>query len=798
MSAPVPSVGQILGHYRIIEQIGAGGMGVVYRAHDEQLDRDVALKTLPPRTLTDEAARNRFRKEALALAKLDHPNIATVHEFGSQNGVDFLVTAYIPGITLDTKLDSGPLPQAEAISLGIQLAQGLAVAHERGVIHRDLKPGNLRLTPDGRLKILDFGLARLIEPAGDVTLTASLTQTQGVTGTLPYMAPEQLRGQKGDVRTDIWAAGAVLYEMATGQRPFKEQVATALAADIIHKAPPDPRSLNANLSRELQAVIGKCLEKDPAKRYQSANELAFDLERSQTPGAGVTNVPPTISIRRRRGVILAGLAALFVVALVFAFNVGGWRARSSGGVANEHIESLAVLPLQNLSRDPEQDYFTDGMTEELIADLSKIGALRVISRTSIMHYKVTTKTLPEIARELKVDAVVEGSVRRSGNQVRITAQLIYAPTDRHLWAETYERNLRDVLALQSEVASAIAGEIKIKVTPQEQTHLSNARAIDPDAYQAYLKGRYYWNQRTPDALKTGQRYFQRAIEIDPNYAVPYAGLGDSYFVLAIGGALPSTEAMPRAKAAALKALQIDDTLAEAHASLAVVYDNYEWKWVEAENEFKRAIELNPNYSTARQNYGIYLSQMGRHAEAIAELKRAIALDPLSPIISTLLGRVYFCARDYSQAIEQYRSTFAIVPNFAVASHFLAEVYEQKGMYEEAITASGKELTASGQNPEQVSRNVVALRNAYKASGGRGYWQKRLELAKEVSKQHPMSLEIAHLYTRLGEKEKAFDWLERAYQEHNMWLAAIKVEPKWDSLRSDPRFQDLLRRIGLPQ
>jgi serine/threonine-protein kinase len=772
-------------------------MGVVYRAHDEQLDRDVALKMLPAGTLADEATRTRFRKEALALAKLDHPNVATIHEFGSQNGVDFLVTAYVPGITLDTKLDSGALPEAEVIFLGIQLAKGLVAAHEQGVIHRDLKPGNLRLTPDGRLKILDFGLARLIEPESDGTLTATLTKSQEVTGTLPSMAPEQLRGQKADVRTDIWAAGAVLYEMATGERPFKQQTAPALAADIIHKAPPAPRSLKADMSPGLEAIIRKCLEKEPEKRYQSANELAIDLQRPQPHSAGVTGVATAKSpLRWRRGLVAAGVAVFCMLALLFALNVGGWRERLLREGSQGPIESLAVLPLQNLSHDPEQDYFADGMTEELITDLSKIGALRVISRTSVMHYKGTTKTLPEIAHELKVDAVVEGSVLRSGDKVRITAQLIYAPTDRHLWAESYERDLRNVLALQSEVASVIASQIKIKVTPQEHVYLSSSRVINPDAYGAYLKGRYYWNQRTPEALKKSQQFLQQAIDIDPSYALAYAGLADSYFVLAISGTLPAREAMPKSKAAALQALQIDDTLAEAHASLAAVLQNYDWKWTEAESEYKRAIELNPNYSTGHQFYGDQLMKMGRYTEGIAEMKRAVELDPLSPIISTFLGRAYYYARQYDQAIEQYRRTFEIVPNFGVAASFLVQAYEQKGMYEEAITAYGTELLGAGQSREKVANIATALRTAYKASGARGYWQKRLDMAKEESKQHPMSLEIAHLYTKLGEKEQAFAWLDKAYEEHDMWLATLKAEPKWDSLRSDLRFQELERLVGL--
>jgi eukaryotic-like serine/threonine-protein kinase len=793
MSVPAPSIGQILGHYRIVEQIGAGGMGVVYLAHDEQLDRDVALKMLPAGTLADEATRTRFRKEALALAKLDHPNVATIHEFGSQNGVDFLVTAYVPGITLDTKIHSGALPEAEVISLGIQLAAGLAAAHEQGVIHRDLKPGNLRLTPDGRLKILDFGLARLIEPEGDDTLTATLSKSQGVTGTLPYMAPEQLRGQKADFRTDIWAAGAVLYEMATGERPFKEQTAPALAADIIHKAPPAPRSLKPDMSPGLEAIIRRCLEKEPEKRYQSANQLAIDLRRPQTAGADATSVTTAkFPRRRRRGLIAAGGAVFCMLALLFALNVGGWRERLLRGIARGRIESLAVLPLQNLSRAPDQDYFADGMTEELTTELAQIGGLRVISRTSMMRYKGTQKTLADIAKELGVDAVIEGSVDRSGDEVRISAQLINARTDSHLWARSYRRNLRDILAMQSEVARAIAGEIRVQLTPQEQARLGRLRAVNPAAYEAYLKGRYHWNFHTSDELQKAIAEYQRAIQLDPSYALAYVGLSEAYHILPLNADAAAQEVLPKAKDAALKALELDPQLSDGHVALAFTLGQYDWDWAGAEREYKRAIELSPNNSVARTYYSRMLTLLSRRSEAIAEAERARELDPMSMTASLLLGEAYSYDRQYDRAAQELAQGLEMNPKFWPLHFFLGQVYEQQGRYADALA----ELTkAEGPTLEATSQ----IGHVYAISGKRAKAEQVLKDLTTRSKQRYVSpVYIARIYAGLGQKDQALEWLEKGYAVRDSHMEIIAVEPTFESLRSDSRFINLLRRLNLPR
>jgi TolB-like protein/Flp pilus assembly protein TadD len=503
-------------------------------------------------------------------------------------------------------------------------------------------------------------------------------------------------------------------------------------------------------------------------------------------------------LRRHWAVAVASGLVVAVVAVLFALNIAGLRERvlRAVGAVREpplHIQSIAVLPLENLSRDPEQEYFTDGMTDALITDLAKISALRVISRNSTMQYKGQRKPTPQIAKELNVDAVVEGTVLRSGNRVRISAQLIQANPEKHLWAESYERDLRDVLALQSEVAGAIANEIKIKVTPQEQARLANARPVNPDAHEAYLKGRYYWNLRTEGGLKKGIEYFQQAIEKDPGYALAYAGLADAYFSLADYGLMSPSEAYPRVKAAVLKALDIDETLAEAHRPLSAALE-CEWDWAGAEREIKRAIELNPGYATAHQSYAEHLSAMGRHNEAMAEAKRAQELDPVSPSINTAAAQVFFFARRYDEAIAQCRKTLELNAGFHTAHIYLCRAYEQQRLYDEAISECHKAMALDEGNPAPAAN----LARAYAAAGKRTEALKVLSSLKELSRQRYVSpYQMAYIYAALGDFNQAFAWLERAYQEGSPGLVFLKVDPRVDRLRPDPRFQDLLRRVNFP-
>ncbi|MFQ5816610.1 MAG: protein kinase [Terriglobia bacterium] len=790
-------IGKTLGHYRVLEKIGAGGMGEVYRAHDERLDRDVALKVLPAGALADAAARKRFRKEALALSKLNHPNIETVYDFDTQEGVDFLVMEHIGGESLAEKVAQGALGEKEVGRLGMQLAEGMAAAHAAGVVHRDLKPGNLRVTPDGRLKILDFGLAKLLRPVAEpgAAPTESLTETRGITGTLPYMAPEQLRGEEVDARADLWAAGAVLYEMATSQRPFKGKTGYELSSAILNQAPQPPSELNRHVSPELERIILKCLEKDPEHRYQSARELLADFRRLTAPAVEVPRRQvPAGSARLLLRLGGVGLAVVVLLAVLFGLNVGRVGEWLGMGGATR-IDSIAVLPLANLSGDPEQEYFVDGMTEALITELSKIGALKVISRTSAMRYKGTDKPLPQIARELGVDAVVEGSVLRVGEQVRITAQLVEAATDRHLWAESYQRGLTDILALQSEVARAIAREIKVTVTPAEEARLARARPVNPEVYELYLRGRYHCAQWTPKEMNKAVEYLQQAIERDPGYAPAHAELATCYTVLAFFDYLLPREAYPKTRAAANKALEIDDRLAEAHVALGGMSWYFEWNLQEAEREYKQAIELNPNHSMAHVWSAYTLGEAGRWEEAVAAARRAQELDPLSLWANNAAGEVFYLKREYDQAIKEFGKNLDLDPNDAGAYYFLAWPYEQKGIYAEAIALLEKAVTLS----ESVPIYVAGLGHAYALAGKRSEALKILDqLQGQTTLMPPSPFDMALVYIGLGDKEKAFEWLEKAYEERSMRLVFLKEGPRFDSLRSDPRFQDLLRRMNFPE
>ncbi len=784
-------IGSTLSHYRILEKIGAGGMGVVYRAHDERLDRNVALKVLPGGLLSDEGARRRFRKEALALSRLNHPNIETVYDFDTEEGFDFLVMEYIPGETLAQKLAGGPVPEKEVAALGAQIVSALEGAHERGVVHRDLKPGNILVTGRGQAKVLDFGLAMLFRPEGDASQAETISQTYAAAGTLPYMAPEQLRGEKADPRSDIYAAGAVLFEMATRQRPFPQKSAPRLIDAIQHEAPPTPSTINRRISPALDGIILKALDKDPNRRYQSAREMLVDLERLGAPA-------PLRAARRPRAhafwwAIAPTGALLAVVGVVVGLNVGGMRERFLGRAAPQRIESLAVLPLANLSGDPEQEYFADGMTEELITDLAKIGALRVISRTSIMHYKGTRKTVPEIGRELNVDAVVEGSVLRSGGRVRITAQLVEAATDRHIWAQSYERDLRDVLSLQSEISRAVVRQIQVVLAPDERARLAGARTVDPDAYQSYLQGRYQWNKRTAAGLTKAISQFEEAVARDPGFAPVYVGLADCYSSLPDYSGMRPEEAYPKARSALLKALSIDDTLAEAHASFASMLQS-EWDWAGAEREYRRAINLNPGDAKAHHWYAMYLSSMGRHDDAITEIGRALQLDPVSPIINANVGLVYIQARQYEKAGEALRRALDLDPHFHVTRVRIGLLRALEGKFEESIAEFQTALSLTG--GDLVEREWLGL--AYGLAGRKADAGRILDEMKALAgRTHISPLIFAELYAAVGQKDQAFAWLERAYTSHDGGMIDLKVEPWLDPLRSDPRYQDLLRRVGLP-
>lgn len=788
-------IGHTLGRYRILEKLGSGGMGEVYRARDEQLKRAVAVKVLLPDTLTDEGARRRFRKEAQALSRLNHPHIAQIYDFGSQEDLDFLVMEEVPGESLKEKIAKGPVPEKELLRLGGQIADALQEAHDRGIVHRDLKPGNVKLTARGQAKVLDFGLAKILWPESETT-AHTLTETRGFAGTIPYMAPEQLRGESVDARSDIYSLGVMLYEMAVGQHPFKDDLFRGSINAILRDPPPAPHSLNPEVSASLEHIILKCLEKDAAWRYQSAMELRVDLERLQAgraraaAPAAATPAPLPAARPRRWGKWAVGAAVALLAALV-ALSFGSLRDRFLPGLAPPaRINSLAVLPLENLSGNPEEEYFAEGMTESLITNLSKIRALKVVSGTSVLRLKNTTRPVPEIARELDVDAFVEGSVFRAHNRVRITAQLIDAATDRHLWADSYERDLRDVFSLQREVARAITEKIRVRLDPQEERQGAGLHTVEPEALDAYLKGRYLWNRRSKGGLDQSLDYFNQAIEKDPNFALAYVGSADAYAVMGAWHFMPPQEAFARARAAATRALELDNSLAEAYASLAVIQFDFSRDAVQAETNFRRSLELNPGYATAHQWYAEMLSRLGRHQEAIAEIRRAQQFDPLSLIINSAAGYVYFYAGRYDEAERQCRRTIEIDPSFSPAHLYLSWVLGEKGKHQEAI-AEVQEAQRLRGNPGHEDELAFAYARA-------GQLARAREILSDLLKR-PKSSDygVAYIYAALGEKDKALTRLWQAHLRRDYGVSYIRVDPKLDSLRADPRFQELLRRMNFP-
>jgi len=792
-------LGLEFGHYRILERIGSGGMGVVYRGHDSNLDREVAIKLLHPGAIADSNSHRRFLNEAHALSKLNHPNIATVFDFRTHDGRDFLVMEYIEGATLSQTLLDGSLTEKDVIALGTQLAEGLAAAHDHSIVHRDLKPGNLRVTPDGRLKILDFGLAKLRFASSSSLASETITESQVMAGTLAYMAPEQVLGGEIDARTDIHAAGTVLYQMATGTPPFTALDRSELMNEVLRSSPPPANSRNPRMSPELVRIIGKCLERDPDNRYQSARELAIDLRRLHS-GAS-SNLQPILKpapLPARRFVRLGIILASAALALLVVVAIAKWSGIVFGG-DHSHIESLAVLPLTNLSGEPQQEYFADGLTEELITNLGKVRSLRVISRTSIMQYKQTKKNLPQIASELNVDAIVEGSVLRSGNRVRITAQLIQAKGDRHLWSESYERDLSDILSLQSEVARAITSEIKITVTPQEQARLANVRSVNPEAYEATLKGRNLFEYATrPEQIRAAIELFQKAIDKDPTYAPAWAGLGDAMWTLAAAGfeTVAPDEVRDKAIAAANKALSLDENLPEAHKARADIAADGEWDLVKSQQEYERALELQPGYASAHSSYGeLLLTPLSRFNEARQHFDRARELDPLSPWNDIDMMAWWRVQGDYNNTIEEaahsrrnYPALWVIPWESGMARLYLGRPDLAAADFESALFLL---------QPDRPAPVVAALGSAYGMSGRQADALKILNELNRLSRERYVPANyLAGVHASLGHHDEAFQLLEQALDQHSASLLYLtRRDPACLALRKDPRWAPFLKRLG---
>lgn len=714
-------------------------MGIVYRARDERLQRDVALKVLPPKTVADQAARRRLQREALSLAQLSHGNVAAIYDFDSADGIDFLVLEYVSGVPLNARTR---LTEQEVIDLGIQLSDGLAAAHARGVVHRDIKPANLILTPQGSLKILDFGIARLTVAPDSAAASDVITATHAIAGTPPYMAPEQLRGDDVDPRTDIWSGGVVLYELATGERPFKAATDASLSDAILHVTPESPRSRNRSLSVALEAVILRCLQKEPEARYQSAQDLAADLRR-----------------------VISG---------------------SPISVTGPRSTSIAVLPLTNYSG-AEDEYFTDGMSEALIAELAQLRSIRVISRTSSMRYKGTSKPLTEIAQELGVDAVLEGSVQKSTTRVRITAQLVHAPTDRHLWAKTYDREIVDVLDLQSEIAAEVAREIGGQFSAMRPSRSS----VDPEAYDAFLRGNFFWNMWQ---LEKAVEAYRRAIELDPDFAASHARLSGCYYLMAFLGALSPQEAFSQVRTLAAKALEKDPELAEGYGQRALLNLHYEWDWFGAERDFRRALDIDPSYAENHHYYAHFLLAMNRPQENVNEMQKAVSLDPQNPMLRVCHGWHRLFAGEYEHAVSDADRAVQMAPNLFWSSMVRGWAFEQQGKTSEAVAEFEAAL-------QQAGEFAIAAAARGHALGLLGRTEEAEAVARELidrsRKSYVSAFEVAVVFVGLRNFDRTFEWLENAVRERSTWLVHVGWDARFRPVRNDPRFAKIVRTIGLP-
>jgi eukaryotic-like serine/threonine-protein kinase len=761
------SAGTRIGQYEVIAPLGEGGMGVVYRALDTKLQRPVAIKFLSE-DVADAAGRRRFQREAQTASSLNHPHILTVHDVGEFEGRQYLVTELVDGGTLKDWTHAERRTWRQVVEILTGVADGLASAHAAGILHRDIKPENVLVAKNGYAKLADFGLATLFADAAARAETMTRTRPGTVMGTVAYMSPEQASGKLVDARSDIFSFGAVLYESVTGRQPFTGGTTLEVLERIQHR-PADPLTAESPLA--LRTIIEKSLKKDPAERYQSMRDLVVDL-RHVTRTTVETSVP--VTQRSRRWVALVA-AALVIIALGAA---ALWRTRPTATNA-PRIRSLAVLPLQNLSRDPDQEFFSDGTTEALISNLAQIHDLDVISRTSAMRYKGTTKTVPEIGRELGVDAIVEGSVQRVGGRVRITAQLIRASTDKHLWASEYERDAADVLKLEAEIARTIAQEIQAHLTPEETRRLASVRSINPDAREAYLLGRYHQFKDNEADSRQAIEYFQRAIRLQLDYAAAYAGLSLTSRFLQTRGFSQEEGA---ARTAALKAIELDPNLGEAHGAMAgLKFDD--WDWTGAETEARHALELN----YVDQYYASLLTITGRHAQAIAAAEHAAKVDPLSPLIQSTFGIVLYFARRYDEALSRLKRAVELEPRNYGANVMLGLTYETLGKPQQA-------LALFVDRPEFRESPYIA--RAYALLGRRDDALRVLNNLVKRGGAFDLQ-EIAIAYFALGDVDRGFEWLTKAFDQRSGYVPWAKVQPAFDEIRSDPRFQALVARLKLP-